>query len=76
MPWRGGLLRLRNFSAVAKNSLGGFCVLFRCRMNLDIIPTYVLRQGAPSCTGLYVEIRYGPAQLFKPHRRFFFVRRN
>jgi hypothetical protein len=46
------LLRLRNFSAVAKNSLGGFCVLFRCRMNLDIIPIYVCaddrgRQVAP-----------------------------
>jgi hypothetical protein len=45
VPWRGGLLRLRNFSVVAKNSLGGFCVLFRCRMNLDIIPTYVLTTG-------------------------------
>jgi len=54
MAW--WVVAVRNFSAVAKNSLGGFCVLFRCRMNLDLIPTYVLRQGAPSCTGLYVEI--------------------
>jgi len=43
MAW--WVVAVRNFSAVAKNSLGGFYVLFRCRMNLDIIPTYVLTTG-------------------------------
>jgi hypothetical protein len=38
MAW--WVVAVHNFSAVAKNSLGGFCVLFRCRMNLAIIPTY------------------------------------
>ena len=43
MAW--WVVAVRNFSAVAKNSLGGFCVLFRCRMNLGIIPTYVPTTG-------------------------------
>ena len=42
VPLCGGLCRWRNFSVAAKNSLGGFCVSFRCRVSLSIIPTYVL----------------------------------
>ena len=45
VPLRGGLCRWRNFSVAAKNSLGGFCVSFRCRVSLCIIPTYVLTTG-------------------------------